>query len=273
MTRVYAAGMHEHTDHAARPSVPSSRALCRRCGREVVAAAPGEHLPHLECACGARLHRTGYAEPIELATIALDDVPEGAWRRGDFGGVRIGASKASASALLMTLVFAVFWLGIIGFFSFAAWASVYMHVTGVQTLLPGWQISKDLPLDVWLTVFAVLFLVPFQLVGLSLLWSLLMSLGGRLEMFIAGDDSWVEERFGIASRRTQFRQRDVRDVHLVRTQDSRGRRRAGSTIELWFEGPNEPSGRSAKRFALPRHRQRWLAAAWRDALLAASDAR
>ena len=265
--------MHEPSEHPATKGLPARRSLCRRCGRQVVVEPADAPTPNAQCVCGARLHPAAGAEPIDLATVDLQDVPEGAWSRGDFGGVRVGASKASASALLMTLVFAVFWLGIIGFFSFAAWASVYMHVTGVQTLLPGWQISKDLPLDVWLTVFAVLFLVPFQLVGLSLLWSLLMSLGGRLEMFIAGDDSWVEERFGIASRRTQFRQRDVRDVHLVRTQDSRGRRRAGSTIELWFEGPNEPSGRSAKRFALPRHRQRWLAAAWRDALLAASDAR
>jgi hypothetical protein len=213
------------------------------------------------------MYTTSGSESLDLSGVDLEAIPPGAWRRGDFGGERIGASTASLSMLLTSLFLAAFWVGLIGFFTFAAWASVYMHLTGVTTVLPGWQISKDLPMDPGLTVFAVVFLLPFQLIGVALLWAVLMFLGGRIEMLIAGDASWVESRFGMLAIRTRFRVRDVRAVHLLSTRDSDGRKETASTIELWIEGLKKPGVRTRKRFGVPKARRWWLAAAWKRALL------
>ncbi len=259
--------MRERMERKLRPNEQVGRLVCRRCGRLLADDAIEERKQRAECSCGARTYRRSGSEALDLSTVDLGLPPRGAWRRGDFGGVRIGASTASGSMLLMTLFFAVFWIGIAGFFTFAAWASVYMHLTGTQTVLPGWQISKDLPMPPALTVFAVFFLLPFQLVGVAMIWAVLMSLGGRVEMFVGGDTSWVEERFGMLALRTRFRAQDVRAVHLLSTRDSDGRKEAASTIEVWFEGQKTPGKRSRKRFGVPKGRRWWLAAAWQHALL------
>ncbi|MCA9271855.1 MAG: hypothetical protein KDA31_02295 [Phycisphaerales bacterium] len=249
-----------------RPNEPRGGYVCRRCGDIIPETNVDRKKQRAECGCGAKNNLRSISESLDVSGVDLENPPSGVWREVDYDGVRIGASAASFPVFLISLGLAAFWNGLVGFFSIAGYGSAYMHLTGAKQLLAGWEISKDLPLSPGMTAFFILFLIPFQIIGVAMIWATLMALGGRVDVILRGETSRVENRFGILALIDRFRARDVRHVHLLSTRDEDGRKETASTVEIWYDDERKPGKRKHARLAVPKARRWWLAAALRDAL-------
>jgi len=161
----------------------------------------------------------------------------------------------------MLLGICVFWNGIVAVFMFIAYGSL-LAMLGIipKGSLP---LVNGVPPTWGMTIFLLLFLIPFELVGLVLLLAFLHAVFGRVRVKIAGDEGTVFSGIGPFGIRRRFRLADVRRIR-ERTKTVRG-----SDGDSHKKTEIEIEGDTTLRFGsgLPDKRRRWLCATLRSILL------
>jgi hypothetical protein len=151
---------------------------------------------------------------VIAADVDVTRPPPGAWYRSSGLGGNIGATHRSLGSAIGLLLISLFWNGIVSVFVFLALNSTLhlLHLPRPARFpLPkmnggemGWGI----------TIFLWLFLTPFILIGLAMLFGFLMSLGGRTEITIQNGRGTIFSGIGPLGRRRRFQVDAVRQVRI-----------------------------------------------------------
>jgi len=158
---------------------------------------------------------------------------------------------------------AAFWNGITWFFVLAGIASVANHVApgSVPThLIPK---SNGTPIGLTMTIVVLLFMLPFVGVGLLLLWALLGSLFGRIEVRLRSGAGEVRNGIGPLGTRKRFDAGKVRRVQQEtrKRKDSEGDSHALTKVVIEADRTLDFGG------DLPDHRRRFLTGVLRQTLM------
>lgn len=140
--------------------------------------------------------------------------PAGAWQTNDGMGCVIGATHRSIGTAIGTLVFGLFWNGILSVFLCLAIAGT-MNNLGLA--LPHWfpaPIMNGNPMSVGMTVFLWLFLTPFILVGLFMIGAFVSCIGGRTEVRISNPEGVIFTGVGALGWRRRFATSEVKEVRV-----------------------------------------------------------
>ncbi len=162
--------------------------------------------------------------------------PEGAWCRHTGLGTNIGATYRSYGSALGLLAISLFWNGIVSVFVFLVLSSTLrlLHVSP-PTWFPPVKMNQN-EMGVGMTIFLWLFLTPFMLIGLAMVFGFFMSLGGRTEVTIQNGRGVIFTGIGPVGRRRRFSADAVRTVRIEdkrwRDSDGDARRNRQILIEL-----------------------------------------
>ena len=144
----------------------------------------------------------------------LVNPPAGAWQTNDGMGCVIGATHRSIGTAIGTLVFGLFWNGILSVFLCVALAGTLRNL-GLP--LPHWFPAPDIngsPMSVGMTIFLWLFLTPFILVGLFMIGAFLSCIAGRTEIRINNSEGVVFTGIGALGYRRRFASSAVKEVRV-----------------------------------------------------------
>lgn len=171
--------------------------------------------------CGnlSRLSELNYSQ--RSTQEILSNPPSGCAVASSGQGVVARASLRSITGFVFTCGFALFWNGIVSVFVSLALAGLYSNLIGP---LPAWFPAAGLkdgkpemnggPMDLRMTLFLCLFLVPFVTVGVGMAGAALINLIGKVEVVIDELDSYVATGVGILQWKRRFDPRQVRAVHF-----------------------------------------------------------
>jgi hypothetical protein len=196
--------------------------------------------------------------------VDLTQPPKGAWLRTSGFGMVIGATHRSVGGAFGTLLFALFWNGIVSVFVALALAST-LALMGVER--PLWMpkpIVNGGAMGVGMTIFLWLFLTPFIAAGLAMIGAFLSCLGGKTEVRIRDWQGEIFTGIGKLGFRKKFSKQAVKDVRIEDRQwrDSDGdRRRSTHILVEMMEGKPIKFGSG-----LTDERRHFLAAALRSAM-------
>jgi len=209
---------------------------CPKCRRVIPAEDVNVAADVAYCrACNLSHQLSALTRLAELdAGVDLNRPPDGAWRRSDGSGTCIGATHRSLGTALATLIFALFWNGIVSVFVLLALAATLRHL---DIHLPEWFPAPKMdggPMGVGMTIFLWIFLTPFITVGLVMIGVFLSALAGRTEVQIGRGEASVFSGIGPLGYRRQFDPRSVKDVQIDDRQwrDSDGDRRRKTNIVI-----------------------------------------
>lgn len=197
--------------------------------------------------------------------IDLLQPPAGAWQREQALGKVIGATHRSTGGAIGSLLFGLFWNGIVSIFVALAVASTLAQF-GVSS--PSWMpkpIMNGSAMGVGMTIFLWVFLSPFIAVGLAMIGAFLSCLGGKTEVRIRDWQGEIFNGIGSLGFRKKFNTQGVRDVRIEDRQwrDSDGdRRRTAQIIIEMMEGKPIKFGSG-----LTDARRQFVAAALRKAVV------
>lgn len=134
-------------------------------------------------------------------------------------GVVATASLRSLPGFLGCAAFALFWNGVVSVFVLIAIAGLYANLIGP---IPDWFPAPELnqgkpamngePMELGMTLFLCVFLIPFITVGAGMTAAALVNLVGKVEVVIDELDSWVATGIGFLKWKRQF---DPRAVHSI----------------------------------------------------------
>jgi hypothetical protein len=140
--------------------------------------------------------------------------PAGAWQTNDGMGCVIGATHRSIGTAIGTLVFGLFWNGILSVFLCFAVAGTLRNL-GIPA--PHWfpaPVMNDSPMSVGMTLFLWLFLTPFILVGLFMIGAFLSCVAGRTEVRVGNPEGVIFTGIGTLGWRRRFASSDVKEVRV-----------------------------------------------------------
>ena len=203
---------------------------------------------------------TGIDPKIDLA-----QPPQGAWQNERSLGTVIGATHRSLGGAIGSLLFGLFWNGIVSIFVALAVASTLAQF-GVSA--PSWMpkpIMNGSAMGVGMTIFLWVFLSPFIAVGLVMIGAFLSCLGGKTEVRIRDWQGEIFNGIGSLGFRKKFNTQAVKDVRIEDRQwrDSDGdRRRTAQIIIEMTEGKPVKFGSG-----LTDARRQFVAAALRKAVV------
>jgi hypothetical protein len=166
--------------------------------------------------------------------VDLSRPPAGVKYSQSGGETVVIASHRSLLAAFGTLLFALFWNGIVSIFVvFAIVSTLY----NLQVPLPGWFPSpeiNDSPAGPGMTIFLWLFLTPFILIGLSMIGAFLMSIGGQTRVRIDYSKGSIFTGLGPLGYRRRFAVSSVSDVRIGDKvwRDSDGDRHHRTSIDI-----------------------------------------
>jgi len=190
--------------------------------------------------------------------------PAGAWQTNDGMGCVIGATHRSVGTAIGTLVFGLFWNGILSVFLSIAIAGTLRNL-GLP--LPHWfpvPVMNGSPMSMGMTIFLWLFLTPFILVGLFMIGAFLSCVAGRTEVRINNPEGVVFNGIGALGYRRRFVTSAVKGVRVEdrawRDSDGDRQRKTYIVIEA-HEGKLLKFGSM-----LTEERRRFVAGALRRAL-------
>jgi hypothetical protein len=176
-------------------------------------------------------------------------------------------SMRSITGFLFPAGFALFWNSITSVFVLIAIAGLYSNLIGP---LPNWFPAPGLkdgkpemnggPMDLGMTLFLCVFLIPFVTIGVGMAGAAVMNLIGKVEVVINEFDSYVATGFWFMRWKKRFDPRQVKAVEFGSTswQSEGGRNRL---VEIIAE-------RNVKFGSLLQSdRQDWLRAVLREILL------
>ncbi|WP_437188274.1 hypothetical protein SH668x_001711 [Planctomicrobium sp. SH668] len=135
-------------------------------------------------------------------------------------GVVVRTTFRSFAAFLGVGFFCLFWNGIVSMFVFVAIAGLYTNLIGpfpdwfvAPGIKDGLPIMNDKVMGLWDTLFLCLFLTPFVLVGMGFLFATLMTIFGKVEVFLDEYSSCVATGAGFLVWKKRF---DANAVTAVR---------------------------------------------------------
>jgi hypothetical protein len=197
--------------------------------------------------------------------IDLNTPPPGAWRRQEGVETVIGATHRALGTAVAALFFCLFWNGIVSVFVLLNIASTFRHLhISVPSSFPAPKMNGSL-MSVGMTIFLWIFLTPFILIGLGMIWAFLSSLAGRTEVRITGAQGVVFTGIGAIGWPRRFDPATITDVRLedLSWNDNESYRRRNSSIVLETrEGKQIRFGSS-----LSNDRRKFVAAAVRHAVI------
>jgi hypothetical protein len=139
-------------------------------------------------------------------------------------GVIARASLRSVSGFIFPALFALFWNGVISLFVSQAIAGLYANLIGP---VPEWFPSPGLkdgmpqmnggPMDLGMTLYLCLFMIPFVTIGIGMASLAIMNLIGKVEVAIDELEANIATGFGIFVWRRRFDPREVRSVNFGET--------------------------------------------------------
>ena len=166
--------------------------------------------------CSALMKASDLTAPAEVGNVDPADPPPGCTFSSDGITTTITASVRSMLGAVGALVVAVFWNSIVSVFVFLAFASTLQHVLGT---IPAWfpapplgKGNSGIPLG--MTLFLWVFLTPFILVGLYMICCVFLSIAGRIEVRLRGDEVTVFTGCGPIGWRRRVDARQVKSVGL-----------------------------------------------------------
>lgn len=165
-------------------------------------------------ACNVTYQLSSLATGAEVAiSTDTNNPPAGAWYRNEGVETVIGATHRSLGTAFGALLAALFWNGIVSVFVIFALAGTLQHL-GVS-LPAGFPVPKSggRPSPLGLILFLWVFLLPFILIGLAMVATVLSSLGGRTEVRVADSEAVVFTGIGPLGKRRRF---PVSDIQAVR---------------------------------------------------------
>lgn len=230
--------------------------ICPRCQRPIP---DGDfHVAKDLAYCRACQESFSFADLMEEAELEVGlDVrhpPEGAWYRSEGADTVAGVSLRSLSRAGGALAIALFWNGIVSVFVCIALSGT-LHLLGVP--LPVWfpapTSEKGAP-GLGMLCFLWLFLTPFIVVGLTMIWGVLAHLVGKVEVRVGKTEGTIFTGLGPLGWKRRFDPRQVESVKLVNEQSRKGQSQTCIQMALW-------SGKNIKIGGLLwGERQKFLAA-------------
>ena len=206
---------------------------CTQCRRVIPAAEinVGKDVAYCrECNVSYRLSDlTGGG--LEGGPVDLNHPPAGAWYHADGSGTVMGATNRSWGMALGSLVFAVFWNGILSIFLAVAVAGTLKNL---HLSVPAWfpaPVMNDSPMSGGMTLFLWLFLTPFILVGLFMIGVCLSSWFGHTEVRLDHQRGVVFTGVGGWGWKRSFDASAVTDVRSFQKHNSEGADTFGILIE------------------------------------------
>jgi hypothetical protein len=197
----------------------------------------------------------------------LAQPPAGCRITSDGQQVTATVSLRSIAGFLFPAAFALFWNSITSVFVLIAIAGLYTNLIGP---LPNWFPAPGLkdgkpemnggPMDLGMTLFLCVFLIPFVTIGIGMVVAAIINLIGKVEVVIDEFDSYVATGFGVFQWKKRFDPREVKAVDFGTTpwQSEGG---ANRLIEI-------VANRSVKFGSLLQpDRMAWLRAVLREILL------
>lgn len=182
--------------------VSADRVTCRTCGKLMsfvaISGAAGSPAGARHAARPASMARPEGGTPSVRERgggPAADptSAPSGAWFRDDGVMMEVGASTRSVGLGVVMLLLGAFWCSITGAFVVVSIVAILQGVGVVGGASSG---SASLGTG----VFMLLFSIPFVLVGCWMLYTSLMSFGGRVVVTLRGDDLAVFTGVGSMGR-------------------------------------------------------------------------
>lgn len=198
-----------------------------------------------------------------LGDVDLANPPAGAWYRDDGAQLSIGASTKSVGGAIGLTFFGLFWNGIVSVFVVVALASTMNHL-GVS--VPHWFPAPKMngsTMGVGMTLFLWVFLTPFILVGLLLVFGWLMCVAGHTEVTIREAEGVAFTGIGSVGWRNRFDASAVKDVRIEdkKWRDSDGDARR--SVQIVIEADKSVKLGSG----MPDERRKFVAAALRKVLV------
>lgn len=136
-------------------------------------------------------------------------------------GVIASASLRSFTGFLFLAGFALFWNGMLSVFVLLAVAGLYTNLIGP---LPAWFPAPGLkdgkpemkfgPMDLGMTLFLCVFLIPFVTVGILMAGMALMNIIGKVEVVIDELDSCIATGVGFVKWKRRFDPLQVRAIEF-----------------------------------------------------------
>lgn len=198
------------------------------------------------------------------AKVDLHRPPAGCWYRDNQSGTVIGATHRSVGMALPTLLFGLFWNGIVSVFVLLAVAGTLKHLdVAVPAWFPAPQMNGS-DMSVGMTIFLWIFLTPFIAIGLGLVGAFLACIAGRTEVRIHNKEAAVFVGLGAMGFCRRFTPAAVRDVRIEDKQwrDSDGDRQRKASILI-----ETRTGKQIKFGSmLTEERRHFVAGALRQAL-------
>lgn len=192
--------------------------------------------------------------------------PKGCGVKTDGLDTVISATCANKAGAVGFLLFAAFWNSIVSVFVLAAIGSLYTNLVGP---LPSWAPtppgtggSSNSPMSLGMSIFMTVFITPFVLVGLFLVWSFLLALGGVVRVTLHGGSATI---FSGVGRMGRTRRVELAAVERVRIhQKLKPSSESEGAYEISLEGAGTPI-----RFGsmLTKERREWMASAIKGQLL------
>lgn len=175
--------------------------------------------------CGTLTRLSQLLRPVGDEAVAVDwsstanDIwrqpPSGCSVRGSRDNIIIKATTRSLGTAAGLAFFAVFWNAIVSVFLVIAISGVYGYLIGK---LPGWfpapSGNKKSPIPFGISLFMLLFLTPFVLVGLGLIRAILVSLFGSVILHVEHGRARVSTGIGMLRRWRRFQVDEVTRVSL-----------------------------------------------------------
>jgi len=168
---------------------------------------------------------------------------------------------------------ALFWNSMLSVFVLTAIAGLYTNLIGP---LPQWFPAPGLndgkpemngrPMELGMTLFLCLFLIPFVMIGIMMIGAAIMNLLGKVEVVIFEFDSYVATGVGPLRWKKRFDPREVRSVEYGMTAWQSN----GNSLPL-IEIKADRTVKFGSQ--MQDHRMEWLVMVLRQLLIHRSDAR
>jgi hypothetical protein len=244
-------------------NVAADAAYCRGCGELT-------KLSDLLGTASAKADDTaGFAPDAELDAIDTADIPSRCVSRHD--GLRhlVRVTRGNRlSTIVGSLAVMLFWNGIVSVFVLLALSSsVKLAGLPMPTWFPAPEMN-DQEMGLGMTLFLWVFLMPFIVIGSGMLGTFLLSLLGRVEVTLEGDDGTLFQGVGPIGWRRRFKVADVTGVGIGQSSwESNGQHQPVITIHT------RGGGKLSAGAMLTARRRAWLAAELRRVLSEGTDPR
>lgn len=213
-----------------------SQNYCPACGESIAAEQINIAEGVAFCPACGQLSRLSDVVSTTRPDVELLDQPPPGCRLSAWGQeIHVLATLRSAGALMGAICVALFWNGIVSVFVLIALAGLYVNLVGP---LPAWFPAPpmDAPMPLGMTLFLCVFLIPFLVVGGSLLGVVLLCAAGKVEVRIGEREAQVRTGIGLLVWRRRFDPTQVRRVDIGATSwETNGR--PGQIVVIEAERP------------------------------------